>query len=457
MSAPYELPALSVTWAMPDPPMPARDFYSWPLVAFQKATDLETKLGWAAGSLHVLAEAFRLQLSRKNGWDISGPPQSEPFQTAARVFRRGVALKNQAIGSKQGQYPIRFLRDLDWQDLAPDHQLCIIDQEVADLYHLHPKPNRIFIRLNELTKNLESVADLVHAARRNPFKTAWTIIGGGIVADTAAFAAALEGQSFRLVPTTLLAMVDACVGGKTGVNFPPYGKNQIGLFAFPEEVVIATGWLKTLPPREFLAGLAEAWKHAVLKGDAQLATQVAGLDRRPEDLYLHLRPLVAVKAEVVAKDPTEQGLRASLNLGHTLAHAIERISQDKNPQNPILHGEAVGLGLLFCIELSHLLGHLKQTAWQSMRQQLLQSRIVISPDQLRVFIRTDDLQDIHLIEEILIGIKQDKKNMSQDGSEWVLLKDWGQIVTDQNRHTIVVSDQDWIRCYKEFIVQWLKS
>lgn len=455
MSAPYQIAPLSVSWAMPDPPMPAKEYFKWPELALGEPTPLEQKLSWPAGTLKVLDEAFRRQLSRKFGWEISAKARQASFQMAARVFRRGVAMKDQKVEEKRGQYPIRFIKALNWNELLPHNQLCIIDQTVAELHELKPRPNRIFIRLDEHKKTLDSVADLRLQAKKTGLKAPWTIVGGGILADTAAFAAALDGQSFRLIPTTLLAMVDACIGGKTGVNFAPYGKNQIGLFAFPQEVLIALDWLTTLPPREYLAGLAEGWKHAVLRGDAALAEKVAQLDRRTQDLHLYLRDLVAVKSEIVAQDPTEQGLRAALNLGHTLAHAIERISQDKNPKDSILHGEAVGIGLLFCIDMSHTLGFLNDAAWHEMTSQLKASRIVPGPDALKHFLATDDLLAAELMQELLVGIKQDKKNMESHASEWVLLKDWGKPLQEKGRYTITVSDDDWRLSYEKFMKNWL--
>jgi 3-dehydroquinate synthetase len=454
MSTPYQIAPLSVSWAMPDPPMPAKEYFKWPDIPLGGTTPLEQKLGWPGGTLRVLDEAFQRQLTRKYGWEISPKSRQAPFHMAARIFRRGVAMKDQKAEQKAGQYPIRFIKALNWNDLLPHTQLCIIDQAVADAHDIKPRPNRIFIRLDEKTKTLESVAELRERAKQTGLQTPWTIVGGGILADTAAFAAALDGHSFRLVPTTLLSMVDACIGGKTGVNFSPYGKNQLGLFAFPQEVLIALDWLTTLPPREYCAGLAESWKHAVLRGDPALAKRVAQLDRRAEDLHLDLRDLVAVKAEIVAQDPTEQGLRAALNLGHTLAHAIERISQEKNPGDSILHGEAVGIGLLFCIDMSHTLGHLNEEAWQAMTRQLKESRIVPSPADLKRFLATDDLLSQELMQELLVGIKQDKKNRESHASEWVLLKDWGRPLQERDRYTITVSDDDWRRCYQKFINSW---
>ena len=457
MSSPYMIAPLGVSWSMPDPPLPAKDYFRWPDLQLGEQTGLEKRLNWPAGTLHVLDEAFRRQLPRSAGWELPKASRQQPFHVAARVFRRGVAIKDQKTEQKQGQYPIRFMKVLNWNELLPHNEICVIDQTLAEKHRIEPRPNRLFIRLDEQKKNLDSVADLrLAVARMGRPASCWNIVGGGILADTAAFAAALDHQPFRLIPTTLLSMVDACIGGKTGVNFSPYGKNQIGLFAFPQEVLIATDWLSTLPPREFLAGLAESWKHAVLRGDSGLAAKVAQLDRRPQDLHLYLRDLVAVKAEVVAQDPTEQGLRASLNLGHTLAHAIERISQDKNPKDSILHGEAVGVGLAFCIFLSHALGYLPVASFEAMQAQLKSSRLVPGPADLRRFLAADDLQSPDLVDELLVGIRQDKKNTDTQASEWVLLKDWGAPAQAKGKssYTITVSDDEWRRCYHAFIESW---
>lgn len=439
---------------MSEPPLSVHDYYVWDEPSQLPGSTLEADLSWPHGSLSVLHEAFKKQLSRKTGWTIPSGPYTSAFQMAARVFRRGLAVRDQQGRMLSGSYLIQFLPKLNWAELLPDQHLCIIDQQFALAQNIPAKSNRVFIQVTELSKNLKTVAQLQHTARLLGSYETWTIVGGGVLADTAAFAAALESRLFRLIPTTVLAMVDACIGGKTGVNFPPYGKNQIGLFAFPSEVIISTDCLSTLPQREFLAGLNEAWKHALLKGDPSLGAAVAQLDLHPQNLDGYMRDLVAVKADVVALDPTEQGLRASLNLGHTLAHSIERISQKVCPERPILHGEAVGVGLLFCIQLSHTLDYLAMDSYQSMTQQLLNSNALITLKQLQSFLGTEDLTNPNLIEELLVGIKQDKKNKTAHASEWVLLQDWGQLVTDAAHYTVPVEDSVFRGAYVEFIKFW---
>jgi 3-dehydroquinate synthase len=176
-------------------------------------------------------------------------------------------------------------------------------------------------------------------------------IGGGIVCDLAGFAAAswMRGIELVLVPTTLLSMVDASLGGKTGVNRPrPDGtllKNMVGAF-WPARLVIAdTDTLATLGDREYRAGLAECLKHGLIEGEETLAALAADLPgvvaRDPEVLPRFVARSVGVKAGIVARDFRESGDRALLNLGHTFAHAIE-----SQAGWGLLHGEAVGIGLV---------------------------------------------------------------------------------------------------------------
>jgi 3-dehydroquinate synthase len=185
-------------------------------------------------------------------------------------------------------------------------------------------------------------------------------IGGGVVGDLAGFAAAtyLRGLTLYHAPTTLLAMVDSSVGGKTGINLRA-GKNLVGAFWQPRAVIIDTAFLRTLPAREFSAGLAEVIKYGLL-ADAELFHQV---ERTPVWRWDHpgLPSLIgeccAIKAAIVGGDEREtrpSGGRALLNLGHTFAHALENTAG----YGEYLHGEAVGLGLVLAARLSHKLGWL---------------------------------------------------------------------------------------------------
>jgi 5-deoxy-5-amino-3-dehydroquinate synthase len=169
-------------------------------------------------------------------------------------------------------------------------------------------------------------------------------VGGGIVTDTAGYAAASyhRGVPVVHVSTTLVGQVDAAIGGKTGVNIPE-GKNLIGAYWQPSGVVCDTGLLSTLPPREYRCGLGEIAKYHFLGGE--------GLDALPIDEQV--AACVAIKAAVVASDEREGGARATLNYGHTLAHAIE-IAGDHD----LRHGEAVAIGLIFAAELALRLGRI---------------------------------------------------------------------------------------------------
>lgn len=181
-------------------------------------------------------------------------------------------------------------------------------------------------------------------------------LGGGVAGDLVGFVAAtyMRGLAYIQVPTTLLAMLDASVGGKTGVD-TAYGKNLIGAFHPPAAVVADPLVLKGLPERAYRAGLAEAVKHGLIADEAYFAWmehQAAALARRdPATLTRLIRRSVEIKAEVVSGDERESGRRAILNAGHTVAHALEQTSNYELP-----HGEAVALGLVVECQLAEQLG-----------------------------------------------------------------------------------------------------
>ena len=182
-------------------------------------------------------------------------------------------------------------------------------------------------------------------------------LGGGVVGDLAGFTAAcwMRGIDFIQMPTTLLAMVDSSVGGKTGVNLPA-GKNLAGAFHQPRAVVADIGTLDSLPDREYRAGIAEIIKGAAI-GDtaffAWLEQHAKGLSARDETALVHaIATKVRYKAGVVARDETEQGERALLNLGHTFGHALETAGR----YTTLLHGEGVAVGMLLAARLSERLG-----------------------------------------------------------------------------------------------------
>jgi 3-dehydroquinate synthase len=174
-------------------------------------------------------------------------------------------------------------------------------------------------------------------------------LGGGVVGDMSGFVAAsfLRGVPFVQIPTTLLSMVDASVGGKTGVDLPQ-GKNLVGAFKQPEMVVMDPDVLSTLPEVEFRAGLGEVVKHGILDSPKLFAA----LEEGDYDLTWMLDEAVRVKVRVVQEDPFEHGRRATLNLGHTFAHAFELLSNFE-----LRHGLAVSIGLACAARLATHLGY----------------------------------------------------------------------------------------------------
>jgi 3-dehydroquinate synthase len=221
-----------------------------------------------------------------------------------------------------------------------------------------PQVKRFDLRAGEACKTLAEIERTTQWLAESGYDRRGAVIGvgGGAATDHAGFAAAvyLRGVKFALCPTTLLAMVDASVGGKTAVDLPA-GKNLVGAFHQPSAVVADLGFLDTLPLREVRAGLAEVVKCGFI-ADAEV---LAILERLPAG-GSELPPAVAadlvaravrVKAEVVAEDETESGRRAILNFGHTVGHALEAASG-----YGLLHGEAVGLGMLAALSLGEARG-----------------------------------------------------------------------------------------------------
>lgn len=253
-----------------------------------------------------------------------------------------------------------------WSPFQGRRILVVSDENVAPLYAsalqaCFPErtPPLLALPPGEASKTLEHCSRVFAAlagmrAGRDALVVA---LGGGVVGDLAGFAAAcwMRGTGFVQVPTTLLAMVDSSVGGKTGVNLP-YGKNLVGAFHQPEAVIADTDTLATLPPRELAAGLAEVVKYGAI-GDAAFfawleANVAALLACDPAALVHAIATSVRHKAAIVARDERESGERALLNFGHTFGHAIETATGYRQ----LLHGEAVAIGMVQAARLSERLG-----------------------------------------------------------------------------------------------------
>ncbi|WP_066381770.1 MULTISPECIES: 3-dehydroquinate synthase [unclassified Anabaena] len=217
----------------------------------------------------------------------------------------------------------------------------------------------------ERYKTLNSIQKLYDVALENRLERSSTMValGGGVIGDMTGFAAAtwLRGINVVQVPTTLLAMVDSAIGGKTGVNHPQ-GKNLIGAFHQPRLVLVDPEVLKTLPMREFRAGMAEVIKYGVI-WDAELFAQMEASKHlnqlryiKPELINTILTRSCQAKADVVSKDEKEGGLRAILNYGHTIGHAVESLTGYRL----VNHGEAVAIGMVAAGQIAVELGMWQQ-------------------------------------------------------------------------------------------------
>ncbi len=223
----------------------------------------------------------------------------------------------------------------------------------------------ITISTGDTNKNIETVAHVWKQLSDNGATRSSLVvnIGGGMVTDLGAFAAATfkRGLKFINVPTTLLAAVDASVGGKTGFNFNGL-KNEIGLFREADAVIISTCFFNTLPVEELKSGYAEMLKHGFLTSADEcndlMSTDITQIDTAR--MLTLLERSVKVKRDIVAQDPTEQGIRRALNLGHTAGHAFESFAMAQN--RPIPHGYAVAHGLLVALILSHMKAGL-ESSW----------------------------------------------------------------------------------------------
>ena len=238
--------------------------------------------------------------------------------------------------------------------------LIVTDENVAanwldELRTLLPSAHALVLPAGEAFKTLATVSAIwskladIRAGR----DAVLVALGGGVVGDMTGFAAAcwMRGIDFVQVPTTLLAQVDASVGGKTAIDLPA-GKNLVGAFHQPIAVLADTDMLATLPMREFSSGFAEIVKVALLVETDFLDWLEINLDalnrRVPESLIEAVRRSCLIKADIVSADERDRGVRALLNLGHTFAHALERVTAYER----FLHGEAVAIGLVLAAALS---------------------------------------------------------------------------------------------------------
>ena len=266
--------------------------------------------------------------------------------------------------------------------LTFDTKVAIITNPTVAGYHLdtllaHIKASQldvVTIPDGEEYKNLETIENILNELFEHKLdrKSLLIAFGGGVIGDMTGFTASLyqRGIDFIQIPTTLLSQVDASVGGKTGVN-NKYGKNLIGAFYQPKAVYINPEFLKTLPPREFAAGIAEIVKMAVMF-DKEYFTFLQEADFYDEEVLKEaIRRSVELKAWVVNQDEKEAGIRAVLNYGHTFGHVVE----NETNYTTYLHGEAVAIGMVMANALAVELGLFTQEEAQRVKTLLEKSSL----------------------------------------------------------------------------------
>lgn len=239
-------------------------------------------------------------------------------------------------------------------------------------------------------------------------------LGGGVLTDLGGFVASTfkRGIDFINIPTTLLAMVDASIGGKTGVDLGSL-KNQVGVINQPEMVLVFPKLLKTLAPRQTVSGYAEMLKHGLIK-DAEYWERLRTEEKFTE--AASIQKSIAIKNEVVQEDPTEQGVRKILNFGHTLGHAIESYFLESSDKPALLHGEAIAVGMILEAYLSHELKGLSKLSLHEIKETFLKHFD-------RVYFEKED------IDVILDLMQYDKKN-AHGNINFALLQEIGVAVTD---------------------------
>ncbi|MDO5293076.1 MAG: 3-dehydroquinate synthase [bacterium] len=277
----------------------------------------------------------------------------------------------------------------------------------------------------EESKNLDVVKQLYTQLIESRFDRSDLLIalGGGVVGDLTGYTAAtyLRGISFMQIPTTLLAMVDSSIGGKTGVDFDSY-KNMVGAFHQPKSVYINTSCLKSLDKRIFVSGIGEVIKYGLIN-DLEFYEWLKEnrediLSYKPDALKQMIYRCCKDKQYVVENDPTEKGMRALLNLGHTIGHAVEKLKNFS-----LYHGECVSIGMVAAARLSENRGNITAKERNEIEEMLASFTLPISVSDLKV-------------KEVLAATKNDKK-MQSGKIKFILLEKVGQSVIDDS-----VSDEE---------------
>lgn len=347
---------------------------------------------------------------------------------------------------KDGQFCYHIYLEPDFAKLPEaveplnikERKLCIVaDSTTAELYGAELKEilketctyvSMFVFPAGEVSKTLNTVRDLYEHLILEKFdrKDMLVALGGGVVGDLTGFAAAtyLRGIGFIQIPTTLLSQVDSSIGGKTGVDFDAY-KNMVGAFHMPRLVYMNLNVLKTLPDRQFACGMGEIIKHGLIQ-DSDYLEKLSTYQREIcEKNYAALLWMVAgsckVKRHVVEEDPTEQGIRAWLNFGHTIGHSVEKLKDFT-----LCHGECVAIGCAAAAWMSWKRGLISEKEKEAAEQLLLDYQLPVRVKGLKP-------------EDIVKTTKLDKK-MDAGKVKFVLLKKIGEAFVTRD-----VEDEELLR------------
>ncbi|NDI99057.1 3-dehydroquinate synthase [Flavobacterium sp. LaA7.5] len=272
----------------------------------------------------------------------------------------------------------------------------------------------------EVNKNIDTCIQVWHtlAELECDRKSLVINLGGGMVTDLGGFTASTfkRGIDFINIPTSLLAMVDAAVGGKTGVDLGTL-KNQIGIINNPVAVLVDTAYLSTLPAEEIRSGFAEMLKHGLITDEKYWQTVVDVTNLINDDLDSVIKQSVYIKNKIVLEDPTEKNIRKKLNFGHTLGHAIESYYLENDEKKTLLHGEAIAIGMILEAHISMQKGMLAEGEYNNIK------KIMLGIFEKVIFTNSD-------VEAILKILIHDKKN--EFGKiQFVLLQNIGNAVINQ--------------------------